>query len=225
MLKETGYQEKITILEQWLPEILEVVKKDLKNEHLKVDKDFCKRYFLGKNPQQVSIEEMLPAYVKDIEKGNTGLGEFIATRWLLKNTDIYGYFEERLKVFNVDFEAIEELSSQDSHHLIQAALEKFDAKRLYIFSVFNSVVFSADAYEMLKNLAITQTETKRKEFEEQELVKSIEQLQKRHARELSATTDRFEKKLNGLQKKYLHDVEGLKKQVSQLQKKLSEVKS
>ena len=48
MLKETGYQEKIEIVAPWLDEIVETVKKDLKNEHLKVDKAFCKKYFLGK---------------------------------------------------------------------------------------------------------------------------------------------------------------------------------
>src|SRR4051794_29125719 len=109
MLKDTGYQEKFVMLKTWIPEIVEGVKKDLKNEHLKIDKAFCKRYFLGKSLMQIQTPEMAVAYEKDIADGNAGLGEFIATRWLLKNTDVYGYFEMKLKSLTSDFEALEEL--------------------------------------------------------------------------------------------------------------------
>ena len=40
--------------------------------------------------------------------------------------------------------------------------------------------------------------------------------------EMARVKDKYEKKLNGLQKKYQVDVENLKKQIAQLQRKLQE---
>ncbi len=222
MLKETGYQEKIEMVKAWLADIMEVIKRDLRNEHLKVDKTFCKRYFFGKNPLQVTTEEMASAYEKDIAQGNVGLGEFIATRWLLRNTDVYGFFEEKIKSIHADFENLEELSLEESNLLLENAIAQFGATRTYIFSVFNSVVFPREVYDRLKKLAETETKEAHQQYEEQETAATLEALQKRHAREVAAMSNRFEKKISGLQKKYLQDVETLKKQVSQLQKKLSE---
>ncbi|HEY4831138.1 MAG TPA: hypothetical protein VIH61_01055, partial [Waddliaceae bacterium] len=136
MLKETGYQEKIEMLFPWLEEIIEVLKKDLKSEHLKIDKPFCKKYFLGKNPAQVQVKEMAEAYRTDIACGNVGLGEFIATRWLLKNSDVYGYFEEKLRAITSDFEQLEELPQDLSLSIVKAATLQFGAKKTYLFSVF-----------------------------------------------------------------------------------------
>lgn len=222
MLKDAGYQEKIELLSCWLEEIINTVKKDLKNEHLKIDRQFSKKYFLGRNPNTVSIKEMAEAYRRDILDGNVGLGEFIATRWLLKNTDIYGYFETHLKQISEDFENLDELPEELSAKLLKESIERFGAKKTYIFSVFNSVVFPNSAYSGLKELANKESDHKQQEIQEMQIIETIESLQKRHGREFSALQDRYEKKLSGLQKKYLKDIEALKKQISSLQKKLNE---
>jgi hypothetical protein len=220
MLKEMGYQEKIEILAPWLEEIIEVVKKDLKNEHLKIDRQFCKKHFFGKQPSHLQAKEMAAAYRSDIAGGNVGLGEFIATRWLLKNTDIYGYFEEKIKGITVDFETLEQLPHELSVSLMNAAVKIFGAKRTYLFSVFNSVVFPASVYNELKEMAIKETDFLKEEEAERRGKETLEGMQLRHSREMAALTDKYEKKLSGLQKKYLQDTESLKKQLSSLQKKL-----
>ncbi len=220
MLRETGYQEKIEMLAPWLEEIFESIKKDLKNEHLKIDRQFCKKYLLGKNPVHISVPEMIEAYRTDIAAGNVSLGEFIATRWLLKNTDIYGYFEERIKALSDDFEKLEELPQDLSDTLMDSSVKLFGAKKTYLFSVFNSVVFPPSTYACLKELASQETHTLDQESTIQKANETLEALQARHNREMAALTDRFEKKFSGMQKKYLADVECLKKQVALLQKKL-----
>ncbi len=216
MLKETGYQEKFGMLAPWLEEILDVVKKDLKNEHLKIDRSFCKRYFLGKNLNQIEVSEMAPAYARDIAEGNVGLGEFIATRWLLKNGDIYGYFEATLKALTSDFEALEVLPEAFSVQMCDRSVKDFGAVRTYLFSVFNSVVFPKAVYDKLKDLAIKENKVSRVAKEEAEESQTLEQLQRKHAREIARLQEGYEKKLNGLQKKYHHDTEALKKQLQKI---------
>lgn len=220
MLKDAGYQEKFEMLHPWHGEILETVKKDLKTEHLKIDREFSKRHFLGKSPNHVTLEEMVKAYRTDVAEGNVGLAEFIASRWLLKNTDIYGYFEERLRRINPDFEKIETLPEEAAQQLVQESVSLYGSAKTYLFCVFNSVVLPASTYAKLKEKAEKESQELRQKNEQIQTAETLEALQKRHAREIAALSDKYEKKLSGLQKKYLNDTEMLKKQVSTLQKKL-----
>lgn len=222
MLKETGYQEKFEILRLWLVDIVEAVKKDLKNEHLKIDREFCKRYFMGKNIAQISVQELAEAYHLDIKAGNVGLGEFIASRWLLKNTDLYGFFEEKLRSVHPEFEQIDELNDTFSLELMQESTKRFGGTRTYLFAVLNSVVFPQAIYDELRRMAEKETSAARKSIEEKESAETLKESQKRYEREIAALTDRYEKKISGFQKKYLQDMEMMKKQISQLQKKLTE---
>lgn len=221
MLKETGYQEKIVMLKPWLVEIIDVVKKDLRNEHLKMDKSFCRRHFLGKNPAQIHAIELAPAYEKEIAEGNISLGEFISTRWLLKNTDVYGYFENKLKVVSEDFEKLDELPLDLSQTLVDESVKQFGAKRTYLFSVLNSVVFPKTIYEKLEKQAKDETKKQEEQKAQAEENYTLESLKKRYEREFANLKDRYEKKFNGLEKKYIHDTETLKKQIAALQRKLS----
>ncbi len=216
MLKESGYQEKFEMLQPWLVEIIDGVKRDLKNEHFRKDPGFCRRYFMGKNPNQVGSEEMAVAYAKEVREGNVGLGEFIATRWLLRNTDLYGFFEERLSKIDEQFEHLDTLDEKMSLELMNEAVHSFGAKKSYLFSVLNSVVFPKSVYDRFRTLALEESQSAaRKENEEAES-RSLEALQKRHAREIAAITDRYEKKLSGLQRKYLNDMEKARKEISSL---------
>ena len=216
--KESGYQEKFEALNPWLLEIIDSVKRDLKQDHLKIDPAFCKRYFFGKNPAQLTAQELTPAYAKDIAEGNVGLGEFIASRWIFKNTDVYGFFEDRLNSLTPDFDKIDELPVELSENLLAEALKTFGPKRVYIFSLINAVAFPDEIYERLRKGA----ENEKQERQEIEEMLSIEKLKLRHQREIAAITDKYEKKLQGFQKKYQNDVAVLKKQVSTLQKKFAE---
>ena len=219
MSEESEYQGKFILIKPWLVEIIKVVKKDLKNEHLKIDREFCKRYFMGKNILQIQPEEMAPAYEKDIAEGNLGLGEFIASRWLLKWTELYDYFESKLSAIQDDFEQLETFSSVQSLPIVEGASKEFGAKNTYIFSIFNSVVFPEEILAKLRKRALTETDKLEEQQKKNKEAETMEKMQRRHERETSALKDRFEKKLSGLQKKYLRDTESLKKQISGLQKK------
>lgn len=223
MLKDTSYQEKIVILSQWLVAIIDLIKKDLKNEHLKKDRIFCKKYFLGKSSNVLKSEEMAPAYRADIAEGNVGLAEFIATRWLLKNGDIYHYFESELKAYTLDFEMIDELPAELSEKLIEHSIHEFGAQKTYLFSVFNSVVFPEVYYKNLKELAEAESNQEKNQKEEQKKIENQEMQLLSLQKEVAAQSERYEKKLSGLQKKYLQDVDALKKQISHLHKKLEKL--
>lgn len=223
MIKDSSYQQKFILIQPWLVSIIEKIKKDLKNEHLRIDKNFCRKYFLGKNPNQVQPEDMAPAYIKDIAEGNVGLGEFIASRWLLKNTEIYNFFEEKLKTINPEFDQIQVLSQDQSLDIVQQSSQQFGVVNTYIFSVFNEVAFTDTVFEQLKQKAEQTTNQIEAEQIEHEALHTVEALKKRHAREISTLTDRVEKKMLGLQKKYINDVDALKKQIIFLQRKLNEL--
>ena len=99
MLKDATYKEKYNALKNWMPAIVDVVKKDLKNEHLKTDFVFAKRYFAGKNLNKLTNEELVAGYASAIQQEEKGeeIAEFITNRWLIKNSELYGFFEEELK--------------------------------------------------------------------------------------------------------------------------------
>jgi len=216
------YQEKFECIQPWVESVIETVKKDLKNEHLKKDRNFCKRYFLGKNFNMVTAEEMAPAYQKEIAEGNVGLGEFITSRWLLKNSDVYDYFEQELSKVNPDFESIEYLDEEFSKQLIAHSTKLFGAIRTYLFAILNSVTFPKHLLEKLREEALKKEKHESEERAHLDTVETLESMQKRHEREVNSLQNRYDKKLSGMNKKYLKDTESLKKQISTLTKKLAE---
>ena len=216
------YQEKFEKIKPWIESVIDAVKKDLKNEHLKKDRNFCKRYFLGKNFNMVTAQEMAPAYQKEILDGNVGLGEFITSRWLLKNSDVYDYFEQELSKINPDFETIESLDEELSKNLIVNSTKLFGSVRTYLFATLNSVTFPETLFEELREKALKEENVDSKERAAVEEAESLESMQKRHGREVNSLQNRYDKKFSGMQKKYLKDTETLKKQISLLTKKLSD---
>jgi hypothetical protein len=219
------YQEMFQLVDPWLGEILEVVKKDLKQEHLKKDKAFCKRYFLGKGAAQVSVEEMVPAYRSEIAAGNVGLAEFIASRWLLKNTDIYGFFEKKLEKISPDFDQLDSLEEAFALQLKSEAQKEFKPVRLYLFSVLNAVTFSSEIFTELRENALNYTAENHKLEQERKEKEDLEAMQRRHDREVRALVGKFEKKLSGMERKYVRDTDTLKDQIRSLSRKLDEARS
>lgn len=222
MYKNATYKEKFADLREWLPHLVEEVKKDLRNEHLKNDMYFVKKFLASKNIHKLTTEELAQAYDKAIQEEEKGedLAEFITSRWMIKNSELYEFFEKYLSQIQVDFASIEELTPQQSQTIIEAASHEFGAPRTYLFSVLNSVVFPRESFEKLKHKAKEQ-QTRQEEISRQaEENQSVEELCKEHEREMARLSDKYEKKLAGLQKKYLTDVEALKKQIAALQRKL-----
>lgn len=223
MLKSATYKEKFAMLKIWLPKILDSVKKDLKGEHLRTDIQFCKTYLPGKNINKLSLDDLVTAYSKALDETENGeaLCEFISNRWLLKNTELYGYFEEKLKAIDPNFTELEVIDHAKSKDLITGAVAHFGAPKTYLFSVLNSVVFPKEIYQELAKMAqasIEKEETEAKALHEK---LSFEVMIRNHELQIARLVDKYEKKLTGLQKKYIQDTESLKKQLVSLQRKLS----
>lgn len=222
MYKNATYKEKFADLKEWIPYLVESVKKDLRNEHLKNDMYFVKKFLASKNIHKATTEELAQAYEKAIQDEEHGedLAEFITSRWLLKNSELYEFFENQLSQIHPDFASIEEITPQQAQALIEASNREFGAPHTYLFSVLNSVVFPKESFEKLKHQARDQQVKKEKESQLEEEQITIDQMRKAFERETARLTDKYEKKLAGLQKKYVADVEALKKQIAALQRKL-----
>lgn len=227
MYKNATYKEKFADLNEWFPQLIEAVKKDLRNEHLKKDLYFVKKFLSSKNIHRITTEELVQAYQKAIQEEEQGenLAEFITSRWLLKNSEIYEFFEKELSAISPDFALLEELNPAQAKVLVDAAIAEFGVPRTYIFSVLNSVVFPSQCFHDMKAKALQEyaadVEFKAQRIEQQ----SFEQMRATFEQEIARLTDKYEKKLQGLQKKYVTDTDQLKKQIAQLQRKLQEKKA
>lgn len=222
MEKEASYKEKVAELDEWMPSIIETVKKDLKQEHLKQDFVFVKQYFQNKNLSKIELPELANAYrlaIRNHDNGET-IAEFIANRWILKKSEMYHYFETELSQIAPNFTEIKELPKDKADALLKSAVEEFGAVNTYVFSVLNSVAFGGEHLGELKVKAKAEEKSQREEKTSLEEHRTIDSLKKNHERELARIIDKYEKKLLGLQRKYVQDVERLKAQVAALHKKL-----
>jgi polyhydroxyalkanoate synthesis regulator phasin len=226
MYKEATYKQKFADLKEWIPLLIDSVKKDLRNEHLKKDIYFVKRFLSSKNIHKVTTEELVEAYEKAIQEEEKGeeLAEFITSRWLINNSELYNFFEEQLSKINPDFASIEVMSAPQAQALIKASVDQFGAPQTYLFSVLNSVVFPKESFQSLRAQAVKDHEENEKETKQALEHLSGEQMRKEFEREIARLTDKYEKKLSGLQKKYVNDIDALKKQVAQLQRKIQPAK-
>jgi len=218
MIKEESYQKKFELLAPWILKIITTIKKELKNDHLRKEYQFVQKHFSKKMIDKLTIEEMSEAYLKELEEGNEQIGEWISSRWMLKNAEVYHYFATALTEINPKFDEIALIPDDLGNRLMRKGIEQFGAVEVYIFSVLNSVSFSEKIYEELRMLALNEKETNQ-ESVDSHAVETTEELKKQHERNVLKIIDKYEKKLLGMQKKYAVDVEGLKKQIAQLQRK------
>lgn len=225
MSNEKSFKEKLIHLEDCMPEIIECVKKDLKSEHLKKDYNFSKKYFPGKNINKIENQEFIQGYLKALheEAEAESLAEFIVHHWIFKNSELYHFFEERLSKINPDFTEIKELTNEQASALEKEAFKDFGVRKTYIFSQLNGVAFSPDH---MKKMAVAaskeRAETAVNAVQEAE-TRSLDEMKAAHTLEIARLTDKYEKKLLGVQKKYAQDVEALKKQISTLHRKMASV--
>jgi hypothetical protein len=223
MSQDSTYQQKFAMLKLWMPVIAGAVKKDLKNEHLKQSGSFAKRYFPSKNIAKLTVEELGEGYGNAIQNDESGeaIGEWLAQRWLLKKSDLYLFFETKLSEINPKFDEIKEIEKAKADEIIKEAIQNFGAQDTYLFSVINAVVFPSQSMKNLAKEAEKNTEIKVSEKQTTDEDKSIAKLMANHEQQIARLTDKYEKKLQGFERKYLCDTEGLKKQISLLQRRLN----
>ncbi|WP_213318156.1 hypothetical protein [Chlamydiifrater volucris] len=209
------YTECLKRLHPWFKEIISLVKKDLKQEHLAKDARFVKEFFPGKKFSSLSTEELSEGYLKVIENSSgehEELASFIASRWVLKKTEIYDHFFDALSSISRETESIKSIPADISKPLIRSALERFCAIDVYLFSEMNFVVFSFEEKEFLRQKALEAISLLKDEVSSDVSTEILTAVK--------SCSDRYEKKISGMQKKYLTDTIALKKQISTLQKKL-----
>ena len=73
---------RFSLLSPWFSDIMAVVKRDCKSEHLRLDPLFVRQHFGGTPVQKISLEEMRVVYLQQILAGHERLAEFVANRWL-----------------------------------------------------------------------------------------------------------------------------------------------
>lgn len=223
MLKDASYKEKCLMLKHWMPQIIETIKKDLRNEHLKKDYRFVKKYFAGKNINKLMDNDYVDAYTSALETEENAeeIAEFLTNRWLLKNTELYSYFENKLSRISQDFTELTELDEQKSQEIVNESISHFGAPRTYLFAVLNSVVFPKKIYEKLDKEARESHQRTKQAEEDEQKQRAHQSLVQYHEEQINRLKDKYEKKLSGMERKYFQDIEALKKQVTALQKKLN----
>ncbi|GAB4228435.1 MAG: hypothetical protein Tsb0021_05740 [Chlamydiales bacterium] len=222
MLKEASYQDKFCLLVPFTSTIILDIKKDLKALHLKNDPIFAKKHFPGKLISRITNEEILKVYTSLIESTkDEEMLEWISNRWLLLHTDIYYAFEQEISVIYPNFSEISSLQDDLARSLVAKGIQSFGSLKTYIFSVLNSVVYSEQIFQDLRKEALISLNTNEKIISETQS-QDLETLHHDHQKELAKCKDHYEKRINGLLKKYERDTLALKKQITLLHRKLSE---
>lgn len=221
MIKEDPYRTKFEKLQPWVVDIFRVVKKELRNEHLLKAPAFAQKHFPKRGLDKLTNEEFAAAYIQEIAEGDEELGEKVVTRWVMKHAELYHFFATELSKINPKFDEIESLSPEASSFLAGASASQFGASATYIFCVMNAVVLNEESFQKLKGAALAEKAHAAPQ-EEKPSFESVEVVHDHYAKEMRKLVEKFEKRIQGIERKYVQDVDGLKKQISQLHKKLGE---
>lgn len=225
MIDELPYKNKFELLSPWNKEMIVSIKKEVKTELTKKDSILTQRLFDRKKVDKLSMDEMAALCIhKVIETGDEELGEWIVSRWVFKHAEIYQFFAQELSAINPKFDEIEVIELSKEKFLLTYAIEHFGAIDSYIFCVLNSVVLSKEAEQSLKAKAEEELREKKAREEKMAPVLSMEEVKQKYEAEILKLTDKYEKRLLGVARKHQVDVEGFRKQISQLQRKLEEVR-
>lgn len=153
------YAAKFSELQPFIAAIFTTVKKDLRDEHLRTDRGFFKRNFAGKELGKLTVDDFLAVYPKFIAAGFESISEFIANRWILRNLEVYNFFEKALKQYSQKFYQIEKLDAEFATSLIEEASKLFGPENTYIFSVLNFVALPESVHKQLRDNALQAHDT------------------------------------------------------------------
>ena len=224
MINEDPFKKKISLLQPWMSLIVQAIKKEIKNEHLRKESGLVQKYFQKKAIEKLNVEELSEAYFKEIAlEGNEEAGEWLTTRWVLKHAELYQFFAGELTKINPKFDEIAQIPSESAQLMLRYSVNQFGATTTYIFSILNSVMFAEEDYLKLREAALKELETKVIDEESALPQETVEEIKSRYEKEIQKLTGKYEKRLQGVERKYFQDVEGLRKQISQLHKKIGEM--
>lgn len=218
MLKEATYKQKFAMLTPLMAAIIEEIKKEIKNDHLRNDHKFCGQYFPSKHVAKLTVPELQEGYLNALQADEHSeiVGDFLAQRWIVKKADVYNFFETMLMQISPEFSELTEIELPKAQEMVSKSVAQFGPVDVYLFSVLNAVVFPEVVFNDLKKQAIESWQknasTKSGHNESQKATAN--------SVELARLTEKYEKKLSDLQAKYHRDTQNLKKQIANLQRKL-----
>ncbi len=208
-------ETKFNLLQPWLHEILESIRRDIRTDYLPASATFCRTYFGNRPLNRLTMEEIKPALAKELLEGNQDLADWVVNRWVFKHGEVYSHFAARLESIRPDFATLETLSEAESEQILAGAKEAFGAKPVYFFSVLNDVVFPPSVIQQLRLAA---------EAENVMVAKTVPQgdalADEKHRKEMARLEEKYQQKIAGIMTKYTKDVEALKTQIRALQKRL-----
>jgi len=211
-MQKESCSERFSLLSPWFAEIISVVKRDCKNEHLRLDSTFVRQHFGGVPIAKISLEDMRAVYLQQVLAGQERIAEFISNRWLFRNMEVYRFFEEELGKISPEFEKII-LTEEQARKILAVAIERFGAEKIFCFVLLNEVALPKAPLDDLQREAL-ECLAKRQQKEEASEEESVLQ---RMQQELDRTKARYEKKIQEMTKKHQIEIKKFQKQISQLQ--------
>jgi hypothetical protein len=211
MISKSQYKNKIEVLAPFLEYICQGIKKEIRQE-------FIQKGALPKGLESKEVSQFF--YKKVVELGDEKVGEWLASSWIYKNGEIFQSFHEELSLIDSQYEKLEKFPVEAERELLATSVLKFGALRVYLFSVLNSVVFSQESFDKLSKGALEELSSLSNPLDEVKKSLSVEELQASFEVEKRKLEEKYEKRLQGALKKCQLEVEGYRKQIGQLQKKL-----
>lgn len=210
---------RFSLLTPWFFDIMNAVRRDCKNEHLRLNPSFVREHFSGMPLHRITVDEMRAVYLRLILGGNEHLAEFVSNRWLFRNMELYTLFEKTLSEVSPDFEKISELSVQQAERLIQEASSKFGSENVFCFVVLNDVVVPQDVFDRLQRQAVEDLAKRQREAESQEVP-----VEEKYRLEIERLKDRQEKRIQEMTKRHQQELQRLNGEIAKLKNELQQAK-
>ena len=222
MIAESTFKNKFTSLGLFSKEVVVDLKKEITKEMAK------KNSVLQKKLSGFSMEndkDKLANIVLNLvlENGDEEVGEWLASSWVMKNSSVFKSFHKKISLISADYDKLTAFPPEKEVELKESSIDEFGAVKTFIFSVLNSVVFSKESMEEIR-IRAEEEEHDRKEIS---LLPncSIEEARASFEQEKKRIIEKQEKKLQAIVKRHQVEVEGYRKQIGQLQKKLEEMRA
>ncbi len=220
MIVESVYSSKFILLEPFFEEIFTCIKKEIKRE-ITIKGSVLQRKLGVQSVRET--KEMIELFSKSIiTLKEEEVAEWAACAWINKHGDIFHLFHEFLVKVSSNYDELTEIPSDTEEEMIKKSSLEFGFFETYVFSILNSVVFSEKALSALRSAALAWMENKRKQ-QVKPLEISSEQRIKDLEERLEKMVEKHEKKVLGITEKYRIEIEGYRKQIGKLQKKLEEL--
>ena len=208
-MNKNDWSDRFSLIAPWFADIIQVIKRDCKSEHLRLDPYFVRKHFGGKPVQYINLEDMRDVYLQQILAGNDTLAEFVSNRWVFRHMDVYRFFEKELTKICPKFEQLHNMSEEQAATLINEASQEFGVEKVFCFVVLNEVTLPDQIFERLQQEALDKLAVRQKDEETKAEMGALQKLQQ----ELDRTKERYEKKIQEMTKRHQKEIELLRKQL------------